>query len=170
MTRKHANVVNVSEVEPRIEERGAKFGYRGRRLGPQVGARKIGCSHFEIEPGRQAFPHHFHCANEEAVYVLEGTGAARIGKDEVPIGPGDYVAFPVGPDHAHSIRNTGSTTLKILCLSTLIPVEVVGYPDSHKVAAFGTEDASRGFLSGATPWVRMLVHEQPPVDYYDGEE
>lgn len=169
MTRKHPNIVNIAEVEQRVESRGEKFGFRGRRLGPQVGAKSIGCSHYEIEPGRQAFPNHFHCANEEAVYVLAGRGTIRIGADAVEIAAGDYIALPVGPDHAHSIRNTSDEMLEILCISTLIPVEVVGYPDSKKTAAVGMADSSKGFMSGTTPWVRMIVRNQESVDYYDGE-
>lgn len=170
MNRKHPNVINITEVEPRVESRGAKFGYTARRVGPHVGAKSIGCSLIEIEPGRQAFPHHFHCANEETVYVLEGSGTVRIGADSVEIAAGDYIAFPVGPEHAHSIRNTSNARLKLLCFSTLIPVEVVGYPDSGKTAAVAIADASKGFMGGTSPWVRMIVKNGASVDYYEGEE
>jgi uncharacterized cupin superfamily protein len=167
--KKHPNVVNINEVEPRVEAKGDKFGYRGRRLGPQVGAKQIGCSYFEIEPGKQAFPHHFHSSNEEALFVLEGVGTVRIGSETIEICAGDYVSFPVGPEHAHSIKNTSNNVLKCLCMSTLHSVEVVGYPDSKKVAAFAMADASKGLLGGATPWVRMMIKEQPSVDYYEDE-
>lgn len=169
MTRKHPNVINISEVEPRIEERGEKFGFQGRRLGPHVGSQKIGSSYIEIPPGRQAFPNHFHSANEEAVFVIEGQGSARIGKQQVEITTGDYLSFPVGPDHAHSITNTSTKPLKLLCISTLNPVEVVGYPDSKKTACFAMADSSKGLMSGAAPWVRIIVKDQESVDYYDGE-
>jgi uncharacterized cupin superfamily protein len=169
MERKHPNIINISEVEPRVELRGNKFGFIGRRLGPHVGAKSIGSSFIEIQPGRQAFPNHFHTSNEEAVFVIEGKGHVRIGKDEVEISTGDYIAFPVGPDHTHSIQNSSQAVLKLLCISTLNPVEVVGYPDSKKTAAFAMADSSKGLLSGATPWVRMLVKDQPSVDYYEGE-
>lgn len=169
MSRKHPNIVNISSVEPRIESRGEKFEYSGRRLGPEVGAKAIGASYFEIPPGKQAFSHHFHSANEEAVFVIEGKGHVRIGKDEVEIVPGDYISFPVGPDHAHSIRNTSDKVLKLLCISTLHPVEVIGYPDSKKIAAVAAQDLSKGIMSGPAPWVRILIKEQPSVDYYEGE-
>ncbi len=164
MERKHPNVVNVSSLKKRVEERGDKFGYSTCRLGPEVGAEKIGASYFEIPPGKQAFPHHYHTANEEAAFVIEGKGLLRIGQDEVEIEAGDYIAFPVGPDHAHSIRNTSDSVLKLLCLSTLQPVEVVGYPDSKKFAVTAAEKVAKG-----APWLRFLVKEQPSVDYYEGE-
>jgi uncharacterized cupin superfamily protein len=169
MDRKHPNIINISEVEARIESRGEKFGFQGKRLGPHVGSKSIGSSYIEVPPGRQAFPNHFHSANEEAVFVIEGQGLARIGKDEVEIVTGDYLSFPVGPEHAHSIKNTSNTPLKLLCISTLNPVEIVGYPDSKKTGLFAMADSSKGLMSGASPWVRMLIKDQPSVDYYEDE-
>lgn len=170
MKRKHANIINISEVEPRVESRGEKFGFQGRRLGPHVGCKSIGSSYIEIPPGKQAFPNHFHTANEEAVFVIEGKGHVRIGNEEVEIITGDYLSFPVGPDHAHSIKNTSKDPLKLLCISTLNPVEVVGYPDSKKTAFFAMADSSKGLMGGPAPWVRMVIKNQAPVDYYEGEE
>jgi len=165
MSRKHPNIVNILDLEPRIEERGEKFGYSARRLGVEVGAKSIGASYFEVPPGKQAFPHHFHTANEEAVFVIEGKGRMRIGQDEIDIVAGDYIGLPVGPDHAHSIRNTSNSALKILCISTLHPVEVVGYPDSRKVAVAAAPEVSKT----PTPWMRFIIKEQASVDYYEGE-
>lgn len=102
------------------------------------------------------------------MFVLEGQGQVRIGKEEIPIRTGDYIAFPTGPDHAHSIRNDSNQILKLLCISTLVGVEVVGYPDSNKTAAVAMADASQGLLSGK-PWVRLLIKNQDNVDYYEGE-
>jgi uncharacterized cupin superfamily protein len=169
MSQKHPSIINIKNVEPKVELKGDKFGFSGRRLGARVGAKSIGTSYLEIPPGRQAFPHHFHSANEEAVFVIEGAGRVRIGQSEVDIEAGDYISFPVGPEHAHSIRNTSEEPLKLLCISTLIPVEIVGYPDSKKTAVFAANDASKGLLGTPNPWVRMLIKDQPSVDYYDGE-
>src|SRR5690606_25452124 len=161
--------VNLSSIEPHVESRGDKFGHTRWRLGFEVGAKSLGASYFEIPPGKQAFPHHYHAANEEAVFVIEGKGHVRIGKEEMEIVKGDYISFPVGPDHAHSIRNTSDSVLKLLCISTLQPVDVIGYPDSKKIAAVAAQSMTKGFLSSSGPWVRMLVKEQPNVDYYEGE-
>jgi hypothetical protein len=45
---------------------------RGTRLGPSVGARELGCSLYELDPGGQAAPYHLHHANEELLIVLDG--------------------------------------------------------------------------------------------------
>lgn len=161
---RHPNVVNVSDLEPRSGEKGTRFAYHARHLGHATGGRGIGCSWYEVPPGKTAYPYHFHTANEESVYVLEGTGIMRIGAEEVPVGPGDYITFPIGPDHAHQLVNSGEAPLRYLCFSTLIPVEVVGYPDSKKIGAMAWKSDNSG------PALRILVKEDSAVsDYYDGE-
>ena len=115
MSRRHANVANLAEVPARGFEKGSRFALANRALGRATGAQAIGCSHYEVPPGRTAFPSHYHCANEESIYVLEGTGTLRIGAAQVEVGPGDYATFPVGPAHAHQLLNTGSGPLRYLC-------------------------------------------------------
>ena len=161
-TRRHPNVANLTEVAPGGFEKGTRFALTNRALGRATGARGIGCSHYEIPPGKTAFPNHYHCANEESVYVLEGTGTLRIGPDQVAVGPGDYATFPVGPAHSHQLVNSGTSPLRYLCFSTLISTEVVGYPDSGKIGAVS-------YTSAGEPLVRIVVRNSSGVDYYDGE-
>ena len=114
---------------------------------------------------------HFHSAFEEAIYVLQGTGALRVGKDRVDIRAGDYVALPAGPDTAHALTNTGTESLRYLCMSgpaTPSTLDIVGYPDSKKYAFASGVDPVKGFRGGT--WVMKLIkEEQPSVGYYDDE-
>jgi uncharacterized cupin superfamily protein len=160
--RRHPNVVNIAELQPQGFSRGGRFALQNRPLGRATGARGIGCSLYEVPPGRTAFPHHFHCANEESLYILAGTGTLRIGPEQVPVRAGDYATFPVGPAQAHQLINTGTDTLRYLCFSTLLSTEVVGYPDSGKTAAMA-------YGAGDQPWVRAIFRNDSAVDYYDGE-
>lgn len=166
MGKKHPNVTHLSEVEPRVVEKG-RFAFTGKRLATASGAQQIGCGWFEVPPGKTAFPRHYHCANEEGVYILEGKAEAAIGESTVTVGPGDYIAYPGGPEYAHSLKNTGDSPLRYLCFSTLHTTEIVGYPDSKKLAGVGNvTDLKVGVMSAK---VRFLIKEQPSVDYYDGE-
>lgn len=162
VTRRHPNVVNISELKAGGFEKGSRFALASKPLGRATGARGIGCSLYEVPPGRTAFPNHYHCANEESVYVLEGVGTLRIGADEVRVGPGDYATFPVGPAHSHQLINAGDAPLRYLCFSTLLPTEVVGYPDSKKIGAMS-------YTAAGEPQVRIMVRQDSGVDYYDGE-
>ncbi|MCK6370633.1 MAG: cupin domain-containing protein [Gammaproteobacteria bacterium] len=161
--RRHPNVVNIAEIEARGFTRGSRFALQTRPLGRATGARAIGCSLYEVPPGRAAFPNHYHCANEESIYVLEGTGTLQVGQERIDVGAGDYATFPTGPEHTHQLINTGNAPLRYLCFSTMLPTEVVGYPDSKKVGAFGSPGG------GQPQWLRVMVREGTLLDYYDGE-
>ena|SRR3989338_720057 len=166
MGKRHRNVTNISEVEPRVVSKGKKFGFTGKRLGQASGAVSLGCGYFEVEPGKTAFPNHYHCANEEGIYIIEGQGEARIGKDTVSVRQGDYIAYLPGPDFAHSLKNTGKGPLKYICISTMLTTEIVGYPDSQKIAGVGCADPKTGVMGAK---IRFIHKEQPSVDYYEGE-
>jgi uncharacterized cupin superfamily protein len=168
--RRHPQVVNIDEVKGDEQGQGS-FGFRRRRLGPDVGARALGCSHFELPAGKTAFPFHFHSAIEEAIYVLEGTGTVRAGKERFEVRAGDYVVFPPGPDSAHQLTNTGTTPMRYLCLSapaTPVTLDIVGYPDSKKYAFASGIDPVKGMRAGG--WVMKIIKEdQPAVGYYEDE-
>ncbi len=133
-----------------------------RRLGAATGAQMRGASLTEVQPGSVSFPMHYHCATEEAIYVLRGSGVARIGEQRVPVREGDFIAFPVGPDHPHQMINEGAEPLVYLCVSASAQkVDVVGYPDSKKVAATaGTFDK---------PILRWISRQGESLDYWEGE-
>ena len=168
-SRRHPNVVNVNEVAPDEQAQG-QFAFRRHRLGPAAGGKTVGCSYFEVAPGKTAFPFHFHSAFEEALFVLEGTGTLRVGKDTVSLRSGDYVGLPVGPDTAHALTNSGTGPLRYLAFSaSAIPMtlDIVGYPDSKKYAFAAGVDPTKGLRSG---WVMKVVKEdQANAGYYDDE-
>lgn len=169
MVSKHPNIVNVAALEGRTQSKGTRFGAESKRLGTAAGGQQLGCSWYKVPPGRSAFPHHFHCANEEAVFILSGQGEVRIGDEKAPVTAGDYIALPIGPQHAHSLVNTGEADLTYLCFSTMHATEVVGYPDSNKLAAVGAAKISGGLMSSPNVWLRTLIKQQPSVDYYEDE-
>src|SRR5215471_16938342 len=150
--RRHPQVINLIEASPRSISGGSRFGATAKNLSGPTGARGIGCSWYEVPPGRSAFPRHFHCANEESMFVLEGEGTVRIGDATVPLRANDYVTFPVGPEHAHVVTNTGGAPLRYLSFSTLATAEVVGYPDSKKIGAMAGPSYEAA-MKGQT-WIR----------------
>ena len=159
--RRHPNVINQDEIEARELAQG-KFRMRGRRFGPHAGNQQLGGQLVELAPGARAFPLHYHCANEEAIYVVSGTGTIRIGDARVAVRAGDWIAHPVGPDHAHQMINDSDAPLVYLCLSTQHKCEVVGYPDSKKVAMVAGPSFDH-------PWVRQIHRAGESLGYYDDE-
>jgi uncharacterized cupin superfamily protein len=157
--RRHPNVVHRDEVEPYEMEKG-KHHIKGRQLGRAAGSEQLGATLTEIPPGKISFPFHYHCANEEAVFVVSGTGTVRIGDASVKVRAGDWIAHPVGPGYAHQMINDGTEPLVYLCVSTMHGCEVVYYPDSKKFGArAGVHDKQ---------WMRTLWRGDS-LDYWDGE-
>jgi len=166
VNRRHPNVVNRDELEPRNVSKGTKFGAAIYGLARAADSERLGCNLFEVPAGRSAFPCHYHCGVEEAIYIIGGQGNLRLGAERVDVREGDFIAMPVGPDHAHRLDNTGSEPLRYLCFSTRATADVVGYPDSNKIAAAGS--GSNDFF--AKPWIRGIYPEESQLEYYDGEE
>jgi len=56
--------------------------------------------------------HHYHTANEEAIYVLSGSATLRHDGETVRIEAGDYVAFPADESGAHRVVNEGDDSAR----------------------------------------------------------
>ncbi len=76
------------------------------------GAPTFAMRHFEVAPGGHT-PLHSH-PHEHEVYALQGNGIVMEGEREHLLKPGTAVFVPGGVEH--QFKNTGSTTLKFLCL------------------------------------------------------
>ena len=161
------NVVGDGDLQWDEQSHGEQFGYRRKQLGSAAGGEKLGCSLYEVPPGRRAFPHHYHLANEEAIYVLEGSGTLRIGEEEIRVSEGDYVALPARAEAAHQLVNSSESVLRYLCFSTMIEPDVMVYPDSGKVGIFG--GAAPGGPKAKRTFSKFLRGDAK-VGYYDGEE
>jgi uncharacterized cupin superfamily protein len=175
MSDRHPNIVNADQLDwldlaeatraafPGDAGRGLSFGARGKPLGVAAGCARLGCSLYELPPGKRGFPFHYHLANEEAIYVLDGEATLRLGDREIAVRAGDYIALPAGPGHAHQLINRSAAPVHYLCMSTLQTPEVAVYPDSHKVA-FST---APGGPAGGPFEVQRLGTS---LTYYDGED
>jgi uncharacterized cupin superfamily protein len=127
-------IMNLDDVEfDDVEENGIYTSSRGQ-ISDRIGARKLGYNLTVLPPGKVQCPFHCHHGEEEMFLILEGEGELRIGDNRYPIRKHDVIACPPGgPEVAHQIINTGTTTMRYLALSTLVDVEACEYPDSRKV-------------------------------------
>ena len=158
------HIVNLGNVELRHHTHGDKFEGRYGQVAPLVGARMLGAGLHVVPPGKRAWPFHNHHVNEELFIILDGEGTVRIGEESHAIRAGDIIgAPPGGKETAHQIINTGTRDLRYLCVSTMIPNEIVEYPDSGKVAAY----VGKGEDEKLTFYYRGRL--TAPADYWDGE-
>ncbi|MDF1759760.1 MAG: cupin domain-containing protein [Coxiellaceae bacterium] len=157
--------VNINDVEVQTQEQG-DFSYQRQSLTHAAGGKALGASIFTLQTGKKAFPYHYHYANEEAILVLEGEGTLRCNDEMIPLIKGDYIALPVGEEHAHQMINTSGGELKYLCFSTMIDTEICGYPDSDKLCAMA------GAAPGGDKVQRKLMQcfkQSDNVDYFYDE-
>lgn len=159
--RRHPNVIHQDEL-PAQEVKKGKHHLFVRRFGPTCGNQALGATITELPAGAISFPFHYHCAIEEAIYVVSGKGTARLGGTRVPVRAGDWIAMPIGPAHAHQMINDSDAPLVYLCVSSTAPADVMGYPDSKKIATRAGTDFN-------APWIRTITREAAPLDYWDGE-
>jgi uncharacterized cupin superfamily protein len=161
------DAVNEDEVAWTETERGpARF--RRKRLasaardGEPAPDDGLGASLYELPAGARAWPYHYHAGNEEAMYVLAGTGQVRGPDGTAPVESGDFVVFPTGPEGAHRVVNDGDEVLRYLVVSTMRDPDVTVYPDAGAV----------GVYAGAPPGgdgardVSMYVPRSARVDYW----
>jgi len=156
--------VNQESVEW-IEREDEEYAVRRQRLAAAAGGEELGCSRYELPPGNRAWPYHYHTGNEEAIYVLSGTGQLRLDGERHDLRAGDYVALPAGEESAHQVINPGEDPIEYLVFSTMNEPEVLGYPDSEKV----------GVMAGGAPggdgerYIEGYFPEESSVDYWEGE-
>jgi len=155
--------VNVFSVATELDP-GDPPGYHAPRakLGPMIGARMLGGSIYELQPGQSVCPYHYEYGNEEWLLVLEGAATLRHPEDagdrESALEPGDLVCFPEGPQGAHKVGNKSDAPVRVLLLSTMVDPCATVYPDSDKIGIWpgGGGDG-------------LIVRRESAVDYYDGE-
>lgn len=146
---------------PDYEEPRGEPGFRSRRarVGQQAGSVRLGASLWELPPGEAAYPYHFHVGEEELLFVLAGRPSLRTPAGWREVDQGEVLSFPPGEEGGHQLVNRTAQPVRFLALATNDPAEVVVYPDSGKIGAYGR----RG------PRLRELHRRENAVGYFEGE-
>lgn len=136
---------NESGLNPSTVERD-DTSFRRKKLAAAAGGDSLGCSPYELPPGKKSWPFHYHAGNEEAIDVLAGTGRLRTPEGTGSLRPGDDAVFPAGDEGTHRVINDGDDTLRYLALSTMNDPDVTVYPDSETIGVYagsppGSDDA-----------------------------
>ncbi len=137
----------------------AGFSWRAARLGPRLGAERLGASVYELQPGERSFPYHYEYGAEEWLLVIAGRPTLRAPDGEHELRPGDLVCFPEGPEGAHLVRNDTDEPIRVLIASTTGRPAAAVYPDSGKVGLWTGNDADPP----------RIFRTESAVDYWDGE-
>jgi len=86
----------------------------GAALGRHFGLTRLGIHHERLLPGRRTSYPHAESAEEEFVYVLEGTPDAWIDGTLHRLAAGDAVGFPAGTGLCHTFINNTDGEVRLL--------------------------------------------------------
>jgi uncharacterized cupin superfamily protein len=86
----------------------------GSPFSKALGLTKLGIHHELLPPGRRTSLPHAESAEEEFVYVIEGTPDVWIDGELFRLAPGDGVGFPAGTGIAHSFLNNTDAPVRLL--------------------------------------------------------
>ncbi len=122
-----------------------------RRLGEALGLTDFGVNLTRLEPGAATALRHWHTAEDEFVFVLEGEVVLVSEAGEQVLGPGTCAGFPAGRADGHCLVNRGDRPALLLEIGSRRPdVDEVIYPDADLRALPG-----RRFVhADGRPWTR----------------
>ena len=126
------------------------------RLGPKLGASRLGMSIYDLPPGEAICPYHFEWTDEEWLIVVSGTPTLRTRDGETVLRPGDVTCFPAGPMGAHSVGNRSAEPVRVAMISTKNEFGIAEYPDSDKVGIWADD-------------THYMLRRTAQLDYWDGE-
>lgn len=108
---------------------------RFKPLSAMAGMARAMVSLARVPPGKESFVYHAHERDEEWLYILSGTGEARIDGKTYAVGAGDFLGFAT-PSVAHHLRNVGTEDLVYLMGGERSGLDVAYFPEHGKTMVF----------------------------------
>jgi uncharacterized cupin superfamily protein len=121
-----------------------------QRLGDAAGLTQFGVNLLRLAPGVWSSQRHWHTAEDEFVYVLEGEVVLVTDGGEEVLRAGDCAGFKAGEPDGHHLQNRGNTDAVVLEIGTRDPArDGADYPDIDLTLRAG----ARAFLhKDGTPY------------------
>ena len=141
---------NVFEPAWDAEYPAPPFCLRASRVAARAGARQLGATLYEIEPGGRISPVHIHYANEELLVVLAGRPQLLLPDNARTLEPGAVVAFRAGLEGAHAVANTDDATepARVMIISTMRYPDVAEHVSTATTLVVTGPRAGRAFPAG----------------------
>lgn len=132
----------------------SKVGDRIKRpLGDAFGLTIYGVNLTTLKPGAMSALRHAHTAQDEFVYILEGSPILVTDEGETQLSPGMCAGFKAGTGNAHHLLNRGSGDVTFLEIGDRSKGDAVDYPDEDLKVLKSSDGSSRVFLhKDGTPY------------------
>jgi uncharacterized cupin superfamily protein len=99
------------------------------RLGDAAGLTDFGVNLLRLPPGTWSSQRHWHTAEDEFVYVLEGEVVLVTDAGEETLRPGDCAGFKAGTEDGHHLQNRSRTDVLLLEIGSRKAEDAGDYPD-----------------------------------------
>jgi uncharacterized cupin superfamily protein len=114
-------------------------GREKRALGDAFGLSRFGINLTRLAPGAASSLRHWHEAQDEFVFVLQGRPTLHDDRGATILSPGQCVGFPRGSENAHCLRNDGASDAWVLEVGDRTPGDRAHYPDDDLRAEWHAE-------------------------------
>ena len=154
---KRFNIFDGELDEERTEPAG--FRWRAARLGPRLGAEKVGATVYELQPGERSFPYHYEYGAEEWLLVVAGRATLRVPDGEHELRPATWSASPKGLPELTSSATTRTSRYE-------------SWSRRRRIARSSpsTPTAARSASGRGTTQTHRSSSGDAAVDYWDGED
>ncbi len=111
------------------------------RLGDAAGLKQFGVNLLRLPPGGWSSQRHWHTAEDEFVYVLEGEVVLVTGTGEEVLGAGECAGFAAGDSDGHHLQNRSGREAVLLEIGARRPEQdAVAYPDIDLALCAGSRE------------------------------
>ena len=127
------------------EFRAAVEGRSRQRVGNAAGLKNFGVNLTTLVPGSQSALRHWHSAQDEFVYVVQGELVLITDEGEQTLGPGEMAGFAAGVANGHHLVNRSNQPATYLEIGDRTFPDRADYPDDD-LLCMPTEDGHRQFI------------------------
>ncbi|MGH8664304.1 MAG: cupin domain-containing protein [Burkholderiales bacterium] len=127
-------------------------GRQKRALGDYFGLTNFGVNLTRLAPGAISALKHAHSAQDELVYVLQGTATLVTDRGEVELLPGMCAGFKADGGNAHQLVNRGIDDVLYLEVGDRSAGDAVVYPDDDIQAGTDAAGQRRFTRKDGTPY------------------
>ena len=104
-------------------------GREKRALGDAFGLADYGVNLVVLPPGAWSSQRHWHSAEDELIYILDGEPTLVTDAGRTPLSPGMCAGFPAGERNGHHLINETDTPVTYLEVGSRRENDDVDYPD-----------------------------------------
>lgn len=114
-----------------------------QKVGEAAGLKNFGVNLTTLEPGAQSALRHWHSAQDEFVYIVQGELTLVTNAGEQTLNAGDMAGFAAGIENGHHLINRSDRIAVYLEVGDRSTLDRVDYPDEDLVCLPTTGDSRR---------------------------